>query len=331
MTNADRNSGLKRVAREAILAQRLRNLFRIDENLSADLGYITHAEYQLFLDEKRAAGEYFQPDHWTGYTFPKGRGRLPVVGVRPADAAAFCAWLTQHDETATVGGWRYRLPQPDELATYGLHATEALGTVGGYWVRKNESFVFNTLDKRIPMLTRTRLQQRIERDRALDRDLTLDLDLIITRDLYALDLTRALTLTPDLAPTLARAHARGRVRTLTLTLDRALIVTLDRTRDLALTRDLAHARALTFTLDDAHARARTMFEKDPWQFLRLYLRFSFILVASLLLASNDKQVQASGEPWLDVYVDWVILEERIEGTLPAFEGIRIVKERVKEE
>jgi hypothetical protein len=32
-----------------------------------------------------------------------------------------------------------------------------------------------------------------------------------------------------------------------------------------------------------------------------------------------------------LYLDFAILEERIQGNLPAFEGIRIVKERKREE
>ena len=33
--------------------------------------------------------------------------------------------------------------------------------------------------------------------------------------------------------------------------------------------------------------------------------------------------------YLDLYVDFVILEQRVQGKLPAFEGIRIVKERME--
>jgi len=37
------------------------------------------------------------------------------------------------------------------------------------------------------------------------------------------------------------------------------------------------------------------------------------------------------DAYLDLYVDWAILEERIEGNLAAFEGLRIVRERKREE
>jgi len=79
----------------------------------------------------RAAGDYYQPDHWPGYTFPKGQGRLPVVGVRTSAALAFCEWLSQHDPTALLSSWRYRLPNRGELDSYNLLKMELPGHVRG--------------------------------------------------------------------------------------------------------------------------------------------------------------------------------------------------------
>ncbi|MGE0680724.1 MAG: NACHT domain-containing NTPase [Candidatus Binatia bacterium] len=44
---------------------------------------------------------------------------------------------------------------------------------------------------------------------------------------------------------------------------------------------------------------------------------------------KSKELQVLAKSWLDAYVTLVILEERIQGNLLAFEGIRLVKERKK--
>ena len=59
----DPDPGRRRAVREPLLALRLRRLTRLDENRYIDDSLVTNAEYQLFLDERRYAGEYFQPDH----------------------------------------------------------------------------------------------------------------------------------------------------------------------------------------------------------------------------------------------------------------------------
>ncbi|MDY6782228.1 MAG: SUMF1/EgtB/PvdO family nonheme iron enzyme [Cyanobacteriota bacterium] len=87
-------------------------LRRIEDKVEIDTNYITCAEYQLFIDEKRAAGENRQPDHWKSYRFPPGDARKPIAGVRATDAEEFCEWLTQqHAEL----GVKYRLPTSREV------------------------------------------------------------------------------------------------------------------------------------------------------------------------------------------------------------------------
>ncbi|NES19514.1 MAG: formylglycine-generating enzyme family protein [Symploca sp. SIO3E6] len=95
------------LAANILLSRRLKNLVRIDDHVEIDLSYITCAEYQLFIDEKRQAGVNRQPDHWQDYGFPLGDARKPITGVRASDAEEFCNWLTQQQSTL---GFRYRLP-----------------------------------------------------------------------------------------------------------------------------------------------------------------------------------------------------------------------------
>ncbi|NES19512.1 MAG: hypothetical protein F6K41_11415, partial [Symploca sp. SIO3E6] len=65
------------LAANVLLSRRRNNLVRIDDNVEIDLSYITCAEYHLFIDEKRQAGENRQPDHWKNYRFPPGDARKP--------------------------------------------------------------------------------------------------------------------------------------------------------------------------------------------------------------------------------------------------------------
>lgn len=101
---------------------------RIDSNVSIDTSLIICAEYQLFIDDMRAQGKYFQPDHWISYQFPEGQAREPIVGVRPSDAIAFCEWLTQ----SKGEGWRYRIPLDEEAKSFPLSDSDT--NHFGYWV-----------------------------------------------------------------------------------------------------------------------------------------------------------------------------------------------------
>jgi hypothetical protein len=103
----------RELAAKVLLARRLRQLQRIDENREIDLDYITCAEFQLFLDDTVSTDRSYQPDDWTTLRFPPGKGRTPVKGVRPQAALAFCEWLN-----STQSSVHYRLPIPDEANQY---------------------------------------------------------------------------------------------------------------------------------------------------------------------------------------------------------------------
>jgi hypothetical protein len=107
----DNERARRQMAAEHMLARRVRNMLRLDDDRYLDTSPVSHAEYQLFIDEKRAQGEFRQPDHWESYDFPKGTGKLPVVGIRKSDAKAFCIWLNERNR----GGWSYFLPEQKEL------------------------------------------------------------------------------------------------------------------------------------------------------------------------------------------------------------------------
>ena len=83
---------------------------RIDENTYIDDTLVTCAEYQLFIDEMREQGKYYQPDHWTSYQFPAGQALEPILGIRYSDAVTFCEWLTNQKENKSL----YRIPYFNE-------------------------------------------------------------------------------------------------------------------------------------------------------------------------------------------------------------------------
>src|SRR5690606_30966064 len=95
---------------EVLLQLRLRRMVRLSEGRYTDNSFVSHAEYQLFLDAEMESGRFHQPDHWREEQYPSGRGRDPVVGIRPLDAEAFCKWLTEKEP----GTWQYRLPNEHE-------------------------------------------------------------------------------------------------------------------------------------------------------------------------------------------------------------------------
>lgn len=104
----------RHLAAEVHLNRRLDKLLAIDEQRAIDLRYVSSAEYQLFLDEMRVGGDYYQPDQWTKFVFNKSEALEPIRGIRYEDAVAFCAWLTQK----RGGTVRYRLPRATEAGDH---------------------------------------------------------------------------------------------------------------------------------------------------------------------------------------------------------------------
>ena len=163
----DDNPEVRRIGAEVLLQLRLRRLVRLDESTYADRTLVTQAEYQLFLDELRAAGTYRQPDHWADMQFSKGAGRQPVAGVRPSDAQAFCDWLSERDP----GPWRYRLPTAKEKSRPPLNspALEEEPNPVGYWYLNNDQAALEaspdlTQDVALVQSLQWQLEQKILND-----------------------------------------------------------------------------------------------------------------------------------------------------------------------
>jgi energy-coupling factor transporter ATP-binding protein EcfA2 len=263
---------IRKAAAMVLLTLRSRRMIRLDDDRYVDPGLISQVEYQLFLDQMRVEGKFYQPDHWTDITFQQGQGRWPVVGVRLSDAVAFCDWLTGLDPDRSE--WRYRLPKPGELDNEPVQGDAPIGTFAGYWSKDEAGTHFVPVGEVAPQLTLGEIKQSHATEVA--HDVTIALDRVLDR---ALALANALDLDQDLNPESEQGIAQA--------FDRAQ----DRNFDLALSLALVRARAVCLNL--AHSR----------------------IVPRLCT----------------LIISLVILKERKKGRLPAFEGIRVVREKIKEE
>ncbi len=100
----------QRVAVEAFLTRRLKQMVQSKGEVYVDTSLVTCAEYQLFVDDQQVRGIWRQPDHWEHAHFKTGLAQQPVLGIRASDAEAFCTWLTQRE----AGIWQYRIPQKEK-------------------------------------------------------------------------------------------------------------------------------------------------------------------------------------------------------------------------
>jgi energy-coupling factor transporter ATP-binding protein EcfA2 len=390
---------------ELLLALRLKRMEQVDTDLYATQNLITHAEYQLFLDEEQTKGHHYRPDHWLQDSFRAGDANKPVVGIRPLDAVNFCQWLTERDKS----GWHYRLPTVGELDKEGsqpitefnfyemmskqlehsgvprkahsrahqmssrqaaLMNEQAVlehNSVIGYWTKATTPYDYELEEGPTVWHSINSLENKLCTDLERAKALSFEHDCNSARGLIDKLIPDEIYIRPiDLAGTYANAHAH--VIELAQDIDLALTRTLAREGIRSRKTNLAEAKPLNFNddLDIINALDRALaldhdiiinrevvdkkeMGKEEHEFLRWYTRFVTWLVTDVLysaLSSKvqpsfvktfnrrrkkeqkwDKKVQGIVEQYFNLYIDLAILEERIEGNLPAFEGLRIVRER----
>lgn len=396
---------VRHLAAEVLLALRLRRMVRVDETKYIDSSFVTHAEYQIFLDEESVFANYFLPDHWAGGQFPVGQGRAPIVGMRPSDALAFCNWLTRRE----AGGWRYRLPNAAEQDSISRQR-QARGDTDepvGYWFIESQGYKctrFEFTDSALTETMRRHMEQRVAFDWALENRmeqanaaLKQASDLIVGRArqrrfmLYDFDREPppALRQRPQLMQDLGRARDRvtaaqarhlDRVlsdavaRAESLDVMRAQDIDLDGVADLVATlrHDLDQAsdlgtgaeigrqigrnfeyalnltqnrnvvmnpelvRALSNTrrfarqagesLEKAVVRARARVRAQMLAYIVELIHQASLEAAdgrSQALEQNKRRLLA----FIDLYLDFALLEERISQNLGAFEGILLIREQ----
>jgi len=396
------NPEVRRISAEVTLALRVRRMIRVDEDRHIDHSFVTHAEYQLFLDESRRYNRYFQPDHWHDYTFPTGQGREAVVGVRPADAIAFCEWLSSRDQ----GEWRYRLPRKNEIESMIANAkvVESQEKPVSFWVTVSgqafanarfspagaadvETLMGRVQDRfnddwrmhaRLPNLQQASklIVSRIRRRQFTIGDLDRNLQLSrleapdIVRDVNVVrnrgTVSRAQALEARISYDLMLAQDLDIERARMLTLDEVMRVAtvlhneLDHAQHLDNAPDLA--RLLLRSLERAHGHAKNkqvVFQPELIRALteargvasqlvqtlqearkqaRRRVRTNSILYISDLLHQVESLRESVPTPafeealrlleaYIDLYLDFVLLETRMSRQMPSFEGIRVIKER----
>jgi hypothetical protein len=349
---------------------------RIDENTYIDDTLVTCAEYQLFIDEMREQGKYFQPDHWTSYGFPKGTAKNPILGVRFSDAQMFCRWLTESRD----GDWSYRLLDEEEAVKYPIKNFAHKLPVG-YWVTGGEEEIVFRWSGEVsdnPRLLNILADEEIDRVitksvRPLDSGLNInngiayaiDYDnpplsesqtgsanifLDTDEDRKKLNLISELDFASpfDVEFTLdtfqnivhekhsffvgsSKGDAYPKVPGLEHLWDfskeevQTADFLIERAKDRALVPDRSLALDQIIILDfiRKHTGANSSI-KDGRVFF-----FDLMLDRAMLSAEYESNVGGPNIELLNVIIDLITLRERINGRSPAFEGIRLVKERMR--
>ncbi len=285
---------------------------RIDENTYVDDTLVTCAEYQLFIDEMREQGKYYQPDHWTSYQFSKGQAKEPILGVRHADAVVFCEWLTQHNKDE----WHYRLPTQREAQQHPVRICYVCPICFFILNQKLDIECFWIGD--VPANPRAINYDRVIRniaDYAIYVQSLPDNEFILTFKLK-------------------RHHPDYIKKAIDSALDRILGFKLERNLGKAL--DAAHAINVAlneyWSLDKVvtdeelqrwRNQAHTIIQKPKLVFSRVANRSIYRPINLDINLSPNSSI----DDFLDIYIDLYTIQERMAGRSPAFEGIRIVKER----
>ncbi len=343
----------RRLAAEVRLGRRLKSLQRVDEQREIDPDFVTCAEYQLFLDDMRERGYYYQPDHWTALHFSMGTSGQPVAGLRYEDARDFCIWLSMRQG----GTLRFRLPRPEEARQYSASNTslscwcadgEQYSLVG--LTQRHEGAIRTDIE-RLPMLS---LRPSIPLERSLNREvdsvfdhdvikaLNMQLDpalekavvhaighvreLIITR---AFDLGVVISPDLDLARVLSRAGNVNQIATaiekynipVALNLTNALLSESDDDESMA-----RFCRLLTDILDAVAAETVLGVQQAQRRYMALFAEIvyrDYGNAAPAELAQKKQMQQAVLEfhGWLQ------LIMARSSGKLAAWEGIRLVREQ----
>ncbi len=347
---------------------------RINESTYIDDTLVTYGEYQLFIDEMREQGKYYQPDHWTSYQFPIGQAQEPIVGVRQADAVAFCEWWRQKNGDE----WSFRLPSKEEADTF---RAKSIGTKPlGYWLCDAYQFnwicpVYEDVSSLEHTLGRwyTFAKKRV-RNLKLNRTFNSFFDQIVEQN-FPIDIGR----TQNIVEAIERVQLLNNTRTSShekefrgelvgplsgfdsdneysysierdraAAINRAIIMRdedsqsqrfrqrnlkrqLDRDYGISkiLKRTQSHATALECAIaqvrirEQSRARARTTAAITAIDFA---IDLTEILSISRTFA---RELTPDRDFALNIYVGISIIQERLAGRSPAFEGIRLVKERIR--
>lgn len=268
---------------------------RIDDDTYIDNTLVTCAEYQLFIDEMREQGKFYQPDHWTSLQFPLGQGRKPIFGARYSDVLAFCEWLIQRYD----GEWNYRLPSEEEAVNHQIVRCDQ--EVCGYWINEdlgskvsdfvwcnNITPIFQSAIKDHAISALQRIGQNINLSDASRLSQS-------TENLFPLDMDKVY----EKAKSLRDNH----------------VLSLDIMIGKLLGRNLNRSERLNSVSHPAVNVLLNVTKVDTTSILR----------RSLEIARNSTSERSIASA-MEIFISILALQERREDRLKAFEGVRIVRE-----
>lgn len=326
-----------KLAAEVKLKRRLKNLQRIDEKREIDQTFISCAEYQLFLDEMRMEDRFYQPDHWTEFHFPKGSALQPVAGVRAQDAKEFCTWLSQKENK------KYRCPTLTEAQEFSAIENHEFAT----WCDNGSQY-------RILQWNSLKTKQDIESKLPFNEILLMryiDQSGLI---LHSFNLSFALDFSFILARYIALARNLNSDLDFVLVCANGLTQNNDSLQDFLEERDfLAAQHHLQSTNDFEQIEKNLLTElfvmlttdnfmeqRQAWQRYLAYFAENTVFRSEMIEKEQDKRTwwqrllswqKVEGyvkqrEKYIELYAWTKIVEARLKGELPAWEGIRIVRE-----
>jgi hypothetical protein len=267
---------------------------RIDENTYIDDTLVTCAEYQLFIDDMHEQGKHYQPDHWTSYQFSTGQAREPILGVRHSDVVAFCEWLTGRENN----DWKYRLPDQAEVKTSSIKAVGKYPL--GYWFGVSGQSALAWIG---PIPSNPREIMIADLPWLNVGPTFIHSDAAIRYDDIRRELDNNRYNNPTLDQAIGKILNNARLRPLDLDWVAGYSSNLERVRD----RSLDHVYV-------SHHIILPVFHLD---------------LALEAVSALDRAIEGESDSILDLtfYIDICTLQQRIAGRSPAFEGIRLVKER----
>ncbi len=301
-----------KLAAEVKLKRRLKNLQRIDEKREIDQTFISCAEYQLFLDEMRTEHRFYQPDHWTTFRFPRGSALQPIVGVRAQDAEKFCEWLSQKEHK------KYRCPTLTEAQEFFALENQEFAT----WCDEN-SLQWNS--------PRTKQQIEFKVENLLKGSWAVK---YFRRDKFALaralDLARARALDDDLLKNFLKnqdfSAAQHRLQQLQSTnaVEQRKKSVLTELLNILITKNSVKQRQVWYKyvgyLAEDIVIYYEMLEYEMLEKEELSVWQRLLFWREVRNYAKEKETMAKLYAWTKV------VEARQKGELPAWEGIRIVRE-----
>ncbi|MFM8307451.1 MAG: SUMF1/EgtB/PvdO family nonheme iron enzyme [Microcystis aeruginosa] len=339
------------------LSRRLSKLIPLDDSIAIDTSYITCAEYQLFIDEKKKLGKNHQPLDWQTDSVVSEDILKPITGVKASDAEAFCEWLTQHPQHFKPE-FKYRIPTLQEAEEFLEMETEEENLVG-YWCQENltSRMVYLEPEKWLKIKEKILFFSKEKLGKVMDG--------MIGQFIYQFSLYKLLPFWPE--PVLVLGLWLGLVLGLGLGFGLVLVLGLGfgfgfllfyvadyisycRIR---LNLNLDPTDGISLIVEDylSSLNIQTLYpyidNLSSWQQLVNKIGIAWYLFPDIYEAAskNEKllyrvnltvaecqelnsQYSSKREQVFNRFIASVLLEERRAGNIPAWQGIRIVRERI---